>query len=54
MSSEESGIGCRKNVFNTHILCLDSLLYPVLFYFSIPDRFLRPFKNDRQVFNTIL
>ena len=25
-------------------------LYPVLFYSCIPDRLLRPFKNDRQVF----
>ena len=29
-------------------------LYPVLFYSCILDRFLRPFKNDRQVFNTVL
>ena len=28
-------------------------LCPVLFYFSIPDRFLRPFKNDGQVFNPV-
>ena len=32
----------------------DSSLYPVLFYYSIPDRFLPPFKNDRQVFNPTL
>ena len=31
----------------TH-LCLDSSLYPVLFYNAIPNRILRPFKNDRQ------
>ena len=29
-------------------------LYPVLFYYSIPDRFLRPFKNDGQVFTAVL
>ena len=42
-----------ENACNTHILCPDSSLYPVLCYFSIPDRFLPPFENDRQVFNTI-
>ena len=35
-----------KSVFNTRILCPDSSLYLVLFYYCIPDRFLRPFKND--------
>ena len=34
-------------------LCLDSSLYPVLFYSSIPDRFLRSFKNDGQVFSAL-
>ena len=29
-------------------------LYPVLFYYSIPDRFLPPFENDRQVFTIVL
>ena len=28
-------------------------LFPVLFYIAIPGRLLRPFKNDRQVFNTV-
>ena len=28
-------------------------LFPVLFYSYIPDRFLWPFENDRQVFNTV-
>ena len=41
------------NIFNTCTHCLDSSLYPVLFYSCIPDRLLRPFKNDRQVFNTV-
>ncbi len=27
---------------------------PYFFYYSIPDCFLSPFKNDRQVFNTVL
>ena len=54
MSSEESGIGESQKAFNTCILCPDSSLYPVLFYSSIPDRFLRPFKNDGQFFNTVL
>ena len=39
-----------KSVFNTCILCPDSSLYLVLFYYYIPDRFLRPFKNDGQGF----
>ena len=43
-----------ENAFIPYILCPDSSLYLVLFYYSIPDRFLRPFKNDRQVFNIIL
>ena len=42
-----------ENACNTHILCPDSSLYPVLCYFSIPDRFLPPFENDRQVFNAV-
>ena len=52
MSSEESGIGESQKAFNTCILCPDSSLYPVLFYNAIPDRLLRPFKNDRRVFNS--
>ena len=43
----------QVRIFKSCNLCPDSSLYPVLFYFSIPDRFLRPFKNDRQVFNTV-
>ena len=39
---------------NTYNLCLASSLFPVLFYSCIPDRLLRPFKNDGQVFNTVL
>ena len=35
-----------ENACNTHILCPDSSLYLVLFYYCIPDRFLLPFKND--------
>ena len=62
MSSEESRHRISENAFNTCILCLDSSLrsrmtgkpdsslYPVLFYNAIPDRILRPFKNDRQIF----
>ena len=30
------------------------LTTPVLFYHSVRHRLLRPFKNDRQVFNTVL
>ena len=43
----------QVRICNTYNLCLDSSLYLVLFYSSIPDRLLRPFKNDRQVFNTV-
>ena len=32
----------------------DSSLYLVLFYYCIPDLFLRPFENDRQEYNTVL
>ena len=31
----------------------DSSLFSVLFHNDIPDRFLRPFKNDRQVFSAV-
>ena len=53
---EAIGASLRTQVktFKSFNLCLDSSLYPILFYFSIPDRFLPPFKNDRQVFTTIL
>ena len=30
-----------------------SITHTRTFYVSISDRFLRPFKNDRQVFNTV-
>ena len=42
-----------EKAFNTRILCPGSSLYFVLFYYCIPDRFLGPFKNDGQVFNTV-
>ena len=50
--SEESGIGESQKAFNTRIFCPDSSLYLVLFYYYIPDRFLRPFENDRQAVNS--
>ena len=43
----------RNRVVNSCTFCLDSSLYPVLIYSCIPDRLLRPFKNDRQVFSTV-
>ena len=53
--SEAKGACLRTQVriFKSCNLCPDSSLYPVLFYFSIPDCFLRPFKNDGQVFNPV-
>ena len=44
----------QVRIFKSCNLCPDSSLYPILFYFSIPDRFLRPFKNDRQIFTIVL
>ena len=41
-------------IFKSCTLCLDSSLFPVLFHNDIPDRFFRPFENDRQVFNIVL
>ena len=53
---EAIGASLRTQVktFKSFNLCPDSSLYPILFYFSIPDRFLPPFKNDRQVFTVAL
>ncbi len=44
----------QVRIFKFCNLCPDSSLFPVLFYFSIPDRFLPPFENDRQVFSAAL
>ena len=43
----------RNRVVNSCTFCLDSSLYPVLFYYCIPDRIFPSFENDRQVFSTV-
>ncbi len=49
-----ASLSTQVRIFKSCILCLDSSLYPVLFYFSIPDRFLSPLENDKQVFTAVL
>ena len=53
---EAIGASLRTQVrtFKFCNLCPDSSLFSVLFYNNIPDHFLRPLKNDRQVFNAVL
>ena len=44
----------QVRIFNTCILCQILHSFPYFFITLIPDRLLRPFKNDRQIFSVVL
>ena len=53
--ARRSGQVCTQvGIFKSCILCRILHSTPYFFYYSIPDCFLSPFKNDRQVFTTVL
>jgi len=55
MSSEESGIGESQKVYLIPVFFAWILHSTPYFFITLfPTAFLRPFKNDRQVFNTVL